>query len=141
MRLAYGYAQYGYTQRRDFLGAMNTSAAAADAVAPGHPAVQAIMDARLPRNAGPAENAVERAHAAQVSARLLWPRPGFQLSALLFLQPARSWRLRGAVHVHPPLGSALTACFRAHVPTAENLDSARSNVNNFALLGPRYIGT
>jgi hypothetical protein len=59
--LAYGYAQYGYTQRKDFLGAMNTSAAAADAVAPGHPAVQAIMDARLPRNAGPAENAVERA--------------------------------------------------------------------------------
>lgn len=45
MRLAYGYAQYGYTQRRDFLCTMNASPTVADAVEhcyrpPGQPGIR-----------------------------------------------------------------------------------------------------
>lgn len=101
MRLAYGYAQYGYTQRRDFLCTMNGSAAA-DALntATGRPAYDGTIMALLFLPAGPFMAAV-RCCACRPSAR-----------------------------------SALMPGFRAQVPTAENLDSARSNVNNFAILCP-----
>jgi hypothetical protein len=99
VRLAYGYAQYGYTQRRDFLCVMNASTAAANAVEHCHLATLAIMDARPPVTADPAGNAGELAHAAQVSAPAVATAGFFSFPALPFppaspvMAAVRCWAL------------------------------------------------
>lgn len=96
------------------------------------------MPTRLLAATGRAENAAEYAHAVRVSvpaAAVLW-FIGF-LSAVLFL-PAGPFMVAVRCCACPPSAApALTLCPQAQVPTAENLDSARSNVNNFAILCPR----
>jgi hypothetical protein len=95
------------------------------------------MPARLLAATGRAENAAEYVRAVQVSVpatAVLW-FIGF-LSAVLFL-PAGPFMVAVRCCTCPPSAApALTLCPQAQVPTAENLDSARSNVNNFAILGP-----
>lgn len=63
--------------------------------------------------------------------------PRFINCAAVLFRPAGSFMVAVRCCACPPsAASARTPCCLAQVPTAENLDSARSNVNNFAIPCP-----